>query len=64
MKNLPLKKESEFRRWLQNKWYEHLDELDAWKQTAPTGGPEKYFQTYKWWLKREFRFQNKQESGT
>ena len=55
-------KQSQFRSWLRNIWYEHLDELDQFKQPVPDGGIEKYFQTYKWWLKREYRFQSKQQS--
>lgn len=58
--NSEKKKQSQFRNWLQQKWFEHLDELDAWQQVKPDYNLEKYFQTYKWWLKREFKFQNKQ----
>lgn len=51
-----------FRTWLQNKWYEHLDELDSLGIPHPDYDLKKYFEKYKWWLKREYQFQRKQES--
>ena len=45
-----------FRSWCQEKWYEHLDELSLYGQPVPYDAKE-YFQRYKWWLKREYRFQ-------
>lgn len=54
-----VKKESDFRSWLNQMWVEHLDELDAWGMPSPNYGPAKYFENYKWWLKREYRFQSK-----
>lgn len=60
MLNYSDKKENNlFRKWLNDKWMEHVDELQAWGQPAPKYDRSKYFQMYKWWLKREFRFQNK-----
>jgi len=47
-----------FRSWCQSKWYEHIDELESYGQKLTYDSIE-YFQKYKWWLKREYRFQNK-----
>ena len=45
-----------FRFWCREKWYEHLAELEAYKQTMPYTQTE-YFNKYKYWLKREYRHQ-------
>ena len=45
-----------FRLWLQEKWYDHVDECNLWK-TTPCGNVKEYFNKYKWWLKREYLFQ-------
>jgi hypothetical protein len=47
-----------FRLWLQEKWYEHLDELQLLGQPIPKYDIKEYFNRYKYWLKREYRFQN------
>mgnify|MGYP006270774895 CR=1 FL=1 len=60
-KNSETKGNNPFRKWLREMWMEHLDELNAWNQPKPNYDVNKYFQMYKWWLKREYRFQNKQE---
>ena len=47
-----------FRLWLQERWYQHLQELEEWGQTAPAGYTVKqYLAKYRWWLRREYRFQ-------
>jgi hypothetical protein len=51
-----------FRSWLQNKWYEHLDELEFMNQPKPSYDLKWYFNQYKYWLKREYRHQ--QRGGT
>lgn len=47
-----------FRLWLQNKWYEHLDELDALGLAKPQYDIKHYFNKYKYWLKREYKHEN------
>lgn len=47
---------SDFRSWLQQKWYEHRDECFNWN-TAACENPGVYFNKYKWWLKREYKRQ-------
>lgn len=47
-----------FRTWCREKWYEHIDELDSYKQPLPYTAKE-YFAMYKWWLRREYQFQLK-----
>lgn len=46
-----------FRIWLQNKWFEHLDELDSLGLKEPDYDIKHYFNKYKYWLKREYRHQ-------
>ena len=45
-----------FRFWCQEKWFEHKDELESFKQPV-LYGPKEYFAKYKWWLKREYKHQ-------
>lgn len=46
-----------FRHWVQEKWYEHVEECRAWQGFEPTGTPKEYFNKYKYWLKREYQHQ-------
>ena len=46
-----------FRAWCQEKWYEHCTELESYGQRVSYNSKE-YFAKYKYWLKREYRFQN------
>jgi hypothetical protein len=47
---------SEFRHWCQEKWYEHKDELAEYGQSVQYTSRD-YFEKYKYWLKREYRYQ-------
>lgn len=44
-----------FRQWVQDIWFEHCEEVEAWERRAPTYGPREYFNKYKWWLRREYK---------
>jgi len=46
-----------FRHWLVTQWLEHVDEVISWTGKAPSYTAEDYFAKYKWWLRREFRYQ-------
>jgi len=46
-----------FRNWLQEMWFQHVDECLAWEGFEPTGTAQEYFAKYKYWLKREYRHQ-------
>jgi uncharacterized protein CbrC (UPF0167 family) len=46
-----------FRSWLQDKWYEHIDEMISYTGKEPEYRAKEYFNKYKHWLKREYRFQ-------
>lgn len=48
-----------FRHWLQEKWYEHLDEVEAWGGVVPDYKLQDYFEKYRWWLRREYKHQTK-----
>ena len=45
---------SAFRLWCQRMWYEHCAEVEGWTGCSPAYLSGEYFNTYKWWLKREF----------
>jgi len=48
-----------FRMWLQEKWYEHQDELMMWEKRFPEYDSTYYFQKHKWMLRRMFQEENK-----
>ena len=51
-----------FRAWINEMWYQHLDELASYGQPVPgTYSSGEYFQRYKWWLKREYQYRQKRE---
>lgn len=47
-----------FRHWLQEIWFEHLDELMSLGLPPPKYALKQYFNDYKYWLKREYRHQH------
>lgn len=49
---------SDFKSWLRNIWLENCAEHDGYNE--PPLKMSEYFQKYKWWLRREYRFQRKQ----
>lgn len=44
-----------FRQWLRQIWLEHNDEVLSWTGSMPTYTSSDYFNTYKWWLRREYQ---------
>lgn len=51
-------KQGPFRIWLNNIWMENKDEhAEVGELALPLA---EYFQRYKWWLKREYKFQQNQ----
>lgn len=49
-----------FRQWLQERWYNHLDELRDWGEPVPADYKlSQYFAKYRWWLKREYKHDTK-----
>jgi hypothetical protein len=50
-------KQSLFRAWLQNIWLANADERKSFGFDPIT--LSEYFRRYKWWLKREYKFQRK-----
>jgi hypothetical protein len=49
-----------FRTWLQNIYIDNCEEHDAWGE--PRISIRQYFDRYKWWLRREYRFQMRNEN--
>ena len=47
-----------FRQWLHEMWLENCDERGAWHMDKIT--VQQYFQQYRWWLRREYRYQQGQ----
>ena len=50
---------NDFRNWLQNLWYENCDEHRQCKELPYT--MQEYFQQYKYWLKREYKYQKRKD---
>ena len=48
-------KQSHFRRWLNEIWRQNCTEHEEFNQLPYT--LEQYWNMYKWWLRREYRFQ-------
>ena len=46
-----------FRSWLDELWRQNCDEHDGWGETRLS--LSEYFSRYKWWLRREYRFQQR-----
>ena len=44
---------SQFRNWVRNLWIENCEERLVYKQDPVT--QQQYWNTYKWWIKREYR---------
>lgn len=51
-----------FRRWLHELWLQNSDEHRDFGELPYT--KEEYFQTYKYWLKREFRHQQGKQNAS
>jgi hypothetical protein len=45
----------EFRMFLNDKWYEHEDEIMAWEKRMPQYDREYYWKKHKWLLKNMFK---------
>jgi hypothetical protein len=45
-----------FRTWCREKWFEYRDECEVYMQ-QPVLDSNKYFNLYKYWLKREYKHQ-------
>jgi hypothetical protein len=62
VRNVPRNQASAFRHWVQQLWYEHVDEMESYQQELGHSSTE-YFKKYKFWLKREFKHQLKEIKG-
>lgn len=49
-----------FRKWVKDLWYENCAEYEAYNQKPMQ--IEVYWQKYKWWLKREYRHNQRRSS--
>ena len=59
-------KTSRFRHWINEKWFEHKDEILIYGATDLFSTPGAYFAKYKWWLKTVYQKeqqQNKDRNG-
>lgn len=54
-------KNSHFANWLRNIWLDNCAEHENFHELPYT--MKEYFDKYKWWLKREYRFQLKNEKS-
>jgi hypothetical protein len=55
-----MSKNTDFRRWLHELWLRNCDERAEYGERRYT--QEQYFQQYKYWLKREFKYQRSQNA--
>jgi hypothetical protein len=51
----------DFRHWCTQKWFDHCDEVESFEGSRPNYDSKRYFNMYKWWLKREYRHEMKGE---
>ena len=59
---MDLKKDRRFRRWVYNVWDDACQERLTWRDKPIT--IKEYWHTYKYWLKREYQYQRKQNGGS
>ena len=52
-------KNSEFRHYVYEKWFEYKDEVEQWERRQVTGSPEDYFNKWKWFLRAKYKADNK-----
>lgn len=52
-------KQSQFRHYVYEKWYEYKDEVLAWEHRPVTGNAEDYFNKWKWFLKAKYKVDRK-----
>lgn len=50
-----MKKPSQFRTWLMEKWVEHKDECFTWTRKFPEYDDKYYFRKHKWFLRKMYR---------
>ena len=53
---------TDFRHWVQLKWYEHQDEVFYWEHKLPEELPAVYFKKYRWYLKTLYKHEMKQKN--
>ena len=58
-----MNKTSAFRLWCQEKWFEHCDEIESWTGNRVQYLSAEYFSKYKYWLKREFKLQQRNNNA-
>ena len=52
---------SPFRMWVHNLWIENAEERLVYKENSVT--QQQYWNTYKWWIKREYRHKHLQKAS-
>jgi hypothetical protein len=52
---------SEFRNWVRNLWIENCEERLVYQQDPVT--IRQYWETYKWWIKREYKHRRLQKAS-
>jgi len=55
-----MKSDSKFRAWIKRIWIENTEERLTFNEKSYT--IKEYWDRYKYWLKREYRYQQKNES--
>ena len=52
-----------FRQWVQELWFEHKEEYEELRLPLPEKDIAEYWNQYKYWLKREYRYQMTKENS-
>lgn len=53
-------KNDHFRHWLNEKWFEHRDEILVYGSPQEFATADSYFAKYKWWLKTVYQKQQQE----
>lgn len=44
-----------FRRYVQEMWIVHREELEYWEKRVPDYDAKEYFKRFRWWLRDQYR---------
>jgi hypothetical protein len=50
------------RSWVQDKWYDYVEEIMAWEKRIPDLNAQQYFRKYRWMLKTLYKHELKHKA--
>lgn len=48
-----------FRCYIQEMWFRHKEEIEYWEKKNPDCKFDEYFRQFRWWLRTEYRKNNR-----